>query len=57
MMKVKIIHADNIWDLESRINEFLRVTTDSQVLDIKYQGVGSSAPYSTDEPSAMIILK
>lgn len=57
MMKVKIINADNTWDLESKINEFLKITIDDRVLDIKYQGVGNTPAYSTNRPSAMIILK
>lgn len=55
-MEVKIISAQNVWSLEDEINHFLRTTT-RQVLDIKYQGIGNHSAYSTDEPSAMIILK
>lgn len=56
-MKVKIIKTDDIWDLEDKINEFLKTVNDSQIIDIKYQGVGNHATYSTDRPSAMIIMK
>ena len=56
-MKVKIITADTIWDLELGINNFLRTISDNQIIDVKYQGIGNTAPYSLDRPSAMIILK
>lgn len=56
-MKVEIITADNTRDLEKKINLFLNDISDSQIIDIKYQGVGNHAPYSIDCPSAMIIMK
>lgn len=56
-MKVKIIKADNVWDLERDINAFLKTVSDSQIIDIKYQGIGNHASYSIDYPSAMIIMK
>ena len=56
-MKVKIVHADNVWDLETKINEFLNNIDDSQIIDIKYEGIGNHALHSTDRPSAMIIMK
>lgn len=56
-MKVKIITSDSVWDLENKINAFLNNINDSQIVDIKYQGVGNSAPYSIDRPSAMIIMQ
>jgi hypothetical protein len=56
-MKVKIIRAANIWDLERDINAFLKTISDSQIVDIKYQGIGNHAPYSIDYPSAMIIMR
>lgn len=56
-MKVKIIKANDTWDLEKEINEFLSNKSDSQIIDIKYQGVGNHATYSIDRPSAMIIMK
>jgi hypothetical protein len=56
-MKVKIIRADDIWDLEYEINKFLRDMSDDEVIDIKYQGVGNHPTYSIDRPSAMIIMK
>lgn len=55
-MKVKIIRADYVWNLESEINKLLDKANDSQIIDIKYQGVGNSPAYSTDRPSAMIIM-
>ena len=56
-MKVEIIRADNIWDLEKKINKFLSNISDSQIIDIKYQGIGNHAAYSVDYPSAMVIMK
>ena len=56
-MKVKIIKADDTWDLEKEINNFLKNISDNQIIDIKYQGVGNHASYSTGRPSAMIIMK
>jgi hypothetical protein len=56
-MKVKIIRADTTWNLEKEINNFLKNISDSQIIDIKYQGVGNHASYSLDRPSAMIIMK
>lgn len=56
-MKVKIINAKNTWELEDKINEFLiNKENDIKIIDIKYQGVGNSPAYSTDYPSAMIIM-
>lgn len=55
-MKVKIISAENEWDLECRINNFLKTAKDDQIIDIKYQGVGNHAPQSANRPSAMIIM-
>ena len=56
-MKVKIIRADDVWDLENKINIFLKDVNDNNIIDIKYQGVGNHPPYSIDRPSAMIIMK
>lgn len=56
-MKVKIINADNVWDLEKYINAFLNTVSDSKIIDIKYQGIGNHAATSLDRPSAMIIMK
>ena len=55
-MKVKIIHKDNVWDLEKTINKLLSEVDSADIIDIKYQGVGNSPAYSTDRPSAMIIM-
>lgn len=56
-MKIKIIDADSIWKLENEINSFLSDIDDSQIIDIKYQGVGNHSTYSVDRPSAMVIMK
>ena len=56
-MEVKIIMADDMRELEGKINRFLKTVSDDQIIDIKYQGVGNHATYSTDRPSAMIIMK
>lgn len=55
-MRVKIIRADDTWNLEKEINKFLSRIKDNQIIDIKYQGVGNHATCSNDRPSAMIIL-
>ena len=55
-MRVKILRADTVWDLEKKINNFLENTSDAHIIDIKYQGVGNSSAYSVDCPSAMIIV-
>ena len=56
-MKVKIITADTVWELEWAINDFLSTTSDNRIVDIKYQGVGNHAAGSVDRLSAMIILR
>ena len=58
-MTVKIITADSVWELENEINKFLKlnIVNDSQIFDIKYQGIGNHATYSNDRPSAMIIMQ
>lgn len=55
-MRVKILRADSVWNLEKEINRFLEKIRDDQIVDIKYQGVGNTPAYSTDRPSAMIIM-
>lgn len=55
-MKVKIIRTDTVWSLEEKINELLKDANDSQIIDIKYQGVGNHPAYSTDYPSALVIM-
>lgn len=55
-MRVKILRADTVWDLEKTINNFLENINNTQIIDIKYQGVGNTPAYSTDRPSAMIIM-
>ena len=56
-MKVKIIEEKTRWDLEKSINEYLLGYNCLNILDIKYTGCGSWAPYGTTYYSAMIILK
>lgn len=56
-MEVKIIMADKMWELEGKINRFLKTVSDDQIIDIKYQGIGNHAPYSINYPSAMVIMK
>ena len=55
-MRVKILRADTVWDLEKKINNFLENINNTQIIDVKYQGVGNTPAYSTDRPSAMIIM-
>ena len=56
-MKVKIIEEKRYWDLEKSINEYLSTCNCSNVLEIKYSGCGTYAPYGITYYSAMIILK
>lgn len=56
-MRVKIIRADSVRELEEKINLLLKNIDDAQIIDIKYQGVGCRPFDGTDCPSAMIILK
>ena len=56
-MKVNIIQADNIWDLEKEVNAILSKIDNSKIIDIKYSGIGNRAAYSVDRPSVMIIMK
>lgn len=55
-MKVRIIRADTVWNLEEKINKCLKDADNTQIIDIKYQGVGNSSAYSVDCPSAMLIV-
>lgn len=56
-MKVKIINADNVWELEDKVNRFLKDINDSQIVDIKYQGIGNHGLHSIDRPSVMVITR
>ena len=56
-MKVKIITADSVYELEYRIDKFLNITRSDRIINIQYQGVGNHSTYSIDRPSAMIIMK
>ena len=53
-MIVKIIQAENAYELEKEVNHFLYHTNNDDVIDIKYLSIGSIVP---DQPSVMIILK
>ncbi|WP_227845162.1 sporulation protein Cse60 [Clostridioides sp. ES-S-0145-01] len=56
-MRVSIYTSDNSYTLQEQINKALSECKNDKVIDIKYSGKGSSAPYSSDEYSAMIIFK
>lgn len=56
-MTVKIIQAENVYDLERAINKYLISIDNNEILDIKYQSVGKHGLYDTDGPSAMIIMR
>jgi hypothetical protein len=57
-MRVKIIRAKDMRELEDNINKFLKdIMDDNNIIDIKYQGIGNSSPYSIDCPSVMVIMK
>lgn len=56
-MRVRIIHANDEYELENKINDFLSKTSDDNIIDIKYQGIGNHSAYSTNYPSAMVIMK
>ena len=58
-MNVRIINADNYVDLEKKVNQHLEDAKrwGYKVLDIKFSGAGSRAPYGTNYWSAMIIME
>ncbi|HBF3306906.1 TPA: sporulation protein Cse60 [Clostridioides difficile] len=56
-MRISIYTSDNIYKLQEQINKALSDYKNDKIIDIKYSGKGSSAPYSSDEYSAMIIFK
>ena len=56
-MKVEIIEEKSRWDLQRRVNEFLKGLSNESIIDIKYSGSGNHPPYSVDYYSVMIILK
>ena len=56
-MRIAILNGDNTYHLQKRVNEFLKDIDDSQIIDIKYQGVGNHPTHSIDYPSVMIIMK
>ncbi|MCC0783546.1 hypothetical protein IR152_10715 [Clostridioides sp. ES-S-0108-01] len=56
-MKIKIYTNSNYYELVKDVNDVLSTYRNDDILNIKYSGIGSSAPYSVDEYSAMIIFK
>ena len=57
-MEVKILKEEHYRDLEDNINKWIkRNQLRCKIIDIKYTGAGSSAPYASDEYSAMIIYR
>ena len=56
-MKVEIIEEKSRWDLQRRVNEFLKDYSNEDIIDIKYSGSGNHPRYSVDYYSVMIILK
>lgn len=56
-MKIKIIEEQSRYDLETSVNKYLSSQDSSKILDIKYTGCGSYAPYGITYYSAMIIFK
>ena len=55
-MKIKILQEDSVYKLQQKLNEALDMLNDDDVIDIKYQGIGNTPAYSTNWPSAMLIL-
>lgn len=56
-MKVKIIEERDRRKLEDSINEYLSRHSSLEIIDIKYTGCGTYAPYGITYYSAMIIFK
>lgn len=56
-MKIEIIVGKDEWNLQEKVNLYLKYVDDSKIIDIKYQGVGNHPNHSTDYPSVMIIMK
>ena len=56
-MKIKIIEARYVYELEKEVNAFLSKWDPSNILDIKYSGGGGSSELFGKHLSVMIILK
>jgi hypothetical protein len=56
-MIVKIFEKKYYHELEREINNFLKTTDTTKIVDIKYSGCGYSVPHGTCYYSAMIIMK
>lgn len=58
-MKVRIISEDTYFDLEKKVNDFLKGQErfGRKVIDIKFSGSGGRAPYGSTYWSAMIIME
>ncbi|HBF4616136.1 TPA: sporulation protein Cse60 [Clostridioides difficile] len=56
-MKIKIYTNSDYYELVQDVNHVLSMYKNDDILDIKYSGSGSPAPYSVDEYSVMIIFK
>lgn len=56
-MKVKIIEEKSRRELEESINKYLSRCSSLEIIDIKYTGCGTYAPYGITYYSAMIIYK
>lgn len=56
-MKVRILEKESKYDLEIELNRFLRDVDPANILDIKYSGAGTYAPYGIKYYSAMVIMK
>lgn len=56
-MKVEIVEAISVYDLEKLVNQILSEHHPSEIVDIKYSGSGNHSVNSRDYYSAMIIFK
>lgn len=56
-LKVKIVRQEEFFGFENLVNSVLKKMDPDDIVDIKYSGSGSIAPYSISYYSAMIIYK
>ena len=56
-MKVEIVEAISVYDLEKLVNQILSKHHSSEIVDIKYSGNGNHSLHSRDYYSAMIIFQ
>ena len=56
-MRVEILETQSYWDLETKLNKFIKDVGPANILDIKYSGPGTYAPYGIKYYSAMVIMK